>query len=91
MAAIHDLIRQIDDPQLRSRLTSEWAAATRHRKFGLVFERHLPEVLPMFDAKPKRGDLACLRQGSLAKVGSSAESVGDYGRFAACVGLTVRN
>lgn len=66
MAAIHDLIRQIDDVRLRERIASEWAAASRQRKFGLVFERHLPELLPMHGIKPKRGDLVCRKQGSLS-------------------------
>ena len=43
MSAIHDLINQIDDPRLRERLTAEWASALQDKKFGLVFEHHLPE------------------------------------------------
>ena len=33
MAAIHDLINQIDDPLLRERLLREWQTAIRDRKF----------------------------------------------------------
>jgi len=46
MAAFHDLIAQEADPRQRERLTAKWARATRERKFGLVFEDHLPELLP---------------------------------------------
>ena len=68
MAAIHDLISQVQDPRLRERLTAEWAAASQHKKFGLVFEEHLPELLPLYGAKPRRGDLVCRRQGALKDV-----------------------
>ena len=56
MAAIHDLINQIDDLLLRDRLLREWQTAIRDRKFGLVFEEHLPELLPLPKARPRRGD-----------------------------------
>ncbi len=65
MAAIHDLLNQITDPKLRERITREWEAATRHKKFGLVFEQHLPEVVPIYSAKPRKGDLVAKRSGSL--------------------------
>ncbi len=68
MAAIHDLIAQISDPRLRERLAAEWASASREQKFGLVFEDHLPELLPLYAAKPRRGDLVCRRQGPLSEV-----------------------
>jgi hypothetical protein len=54
LSAIHDLIVQIS---LRERLAAEWATASQGKKFGLVFEDHLPELLPLYGAKPKRGDL----------------------------------
>ncbi len=47
MSAIHDLIAQVSDPRLRQRLSTEWAVAAKHKKFGLVFEDHLPELLPL--------------------------------------------
>lgn len=57
MASVHDLIDQIDDKRLRERLHAELRASARGRKFGLVFESHLPELLPLPKAKPRRGDL----------------------------------
>ena len=65
MAAIHDLIAQIGDARLRERLAAEWAKATREKKFGLVFEDHLPELLPCPKARPRKGDLVCPRGGAL--------------------------
>lgn len=64
MAAIHDLIAQIGDERLRQRLATEWARATRERMFGLVFEDHLPELLPLPKARPRKGDLVAPRGGS---------------------------
>ncbi len=57
MSAVSDLISQIGDARLRERLASEWAAATQHKKFGLVFEDHLPELVPLFGVRARRGDL----------------------------------
>jgi adenine-specific DNA-methyltransferase len=68
LSAIHDLIGQIRDPRLRERLAAEWKAASTGKKFGLVFEDHLPELLPLSKAKPHRGDLVCRRQGVLKEV-----------------------
>lgn len=45
MAAIEDLIRQIADPRLRDQLAAEVAQLKSQKKFGLVFEEHLPELL----------------------------------------------
>jgi len=68
LSAIHDLIAQISDPRLRERLAAEWATASQDKKFGLVFEDHLPELLPLYNAKPRRGDLVCRRHGPLKDV-----------------------
>jgi len=68
LSAIHDLIDQIGDPRLRERLAAEWKAASTGKKFGLVFEDHLPELLPLPKSKPRRGDLLCRRQGALKDI-----------------------
>ena len=43
MAQLDDLIRQIEDPALRERIQKEVNKMTKQKKFGLVFEEHLPE------------------------------------------------
>lgn len=60
MAAVDDLIAQVPDARLRERLTQEWAEASQGRKFGLVFEQHLPELLVMPRAKPRAGSRVCM-------------------------------
>lgn len=68
MSAIDSLIAQISDPRLRERLAAEWDNAKKEKKFGLVFEDHLPELLPLHGAKPRKGDLVCRRKGALKDV-----------------------
>jgi len=55
MAAIHGLLKQIADPALRSRLEEEYARITQDKKFGLVFEEHIPECTPLYGVPVKRG------------------------------------
>lgn len=55
-------------PRLRERLAAEWASASKEKKFGLVFEDHMPELLPLYKAKPRRGDLVRRREGPLKDV-----------------------
>jgi adenine-specific DNA-methyltransferase len=44
MAYIDKLLDQVDDPELRTRLTGAVDALRKGRKFGLVFEEHIPET-----------------------------------------------
>lgn len=49
MAAIHDLLAQIQDKELRERIENEVSRLTKTKKFGLVFEQHLPECTALYD------------------------------------------
>ena len=51
LAAIDDLIAQIEDKALRARLKEEADRLRREKKFGLVFEEHLPELTPIYSAE----------------------------------------
>lgn len=55
MAAIHDLLAQIQDEALRERIEKEVNKISKTKKFGLVFEEHLPECAPLFDMPVKNG------------------------------------
>jgi adenine-specific DNA-methyltransferase len=55
MAAINDLIARIQDPELRLRLEKEVKELTKHKKFGLVFENHAPEMTLLYDYPIRRG------------------------------------
>jgi len=54
MAELDDLVGQVEDPELRRALESAARTLKRQQRFGLVFERHIPEVgiLPRFPIQP---------------------------------------
>jgi adenine-specific DNA-methyltransferase len=54
MARLEDLIKDIADPSLRNQIAGEVEKLKARKKFGLVFEEHLPEVvqLPGLVVKP---------------------------------------
>ena len=63
MAAINDLIDRISDPELRRRISDEVARMQQQKKFGLVFEEHLPEATPLYDVPIKRKSLVAEKDG----------------------------
>lgn len=54
MARLEDLIKDIADPHLRNQIAGEVSKLKVRKKFGLMFEGHLPEVvrLPGLPVKP---------------------------------------
>ena len=66
MAAIHDLLAQVQDDALRARLEQEINKLTKQKKFGLVFEEHLPECTPLYDVSVKRGSSVAKKTGSVS-------------------------
>jgi len=82
MAKIEDLIAQIPDERLRKGIAAEVKALKKTKKFGLVFEEHLPETvrLPKLPVKP--GELVALKRESgnqLWRVKSIEKSVLECG------------
>ena len=63
MAAINDLINQIDNPELRSRIEAELNRMNKQKKFGLVFEDHLPESVRLYDLPVKKNSLVVEKNG----------------------------
>ena len=61
MAAIDDLINQISDKALRDRIRKETNRLQHNKKFGLVFEEHLPECTPLYDVKVKVGSKVAVK------------------------------
>ena len=45
MAQLEDLIQDIADPRLRAQIASEVGKLKARKKFGRVFEQHLPETV----------------------------------------------
>ena len=64
MALLQDLIKQVDDPELRERILMEVNKLNKQKKFGLVFEEHLPECTPLYDVRIKRGSKVALKAGT---------------------------
>ena len=63
MAAINDLIGQIQDPELRAQIEREVSKLAKQKKFGLVFEEHLPECTPLYDVPVRRGRMVARKTG----------------------------
>ena len=68
MAALDDLISQIPDESLRERIRAEVQRANRQKKFGLVFEEHLPEATPLYDIPVKRGSVVAKKDGQVTDI-----------------------
>lgn len=61
MARIEDEIGKIPDPVLRATLFEEVKKLKTEKRFGLVFEEHLPELVPVYGAKVKARSLVARR------------------------------
>ncbi len=68
VSAIDDLIAQIEDKVLRERLKIEADRITKEKKFGLVFEEHLPELTPLYNAEICPGSRVAKRGGDLSEL-----------------------
>lgn len=63
MAVINDLIDRISDPELRRRIKDEVVRLQQQKKFGLVFEEHLPEATPLYEVPIKVKSLVARKDG----------------------------
>ncbi len=68
MSSINDLLSQVTDAGLRTKLEAEINKLTRHKKFGLVFEDHLPERTPLFDIPVKKNSRVTLKNSKTSDV-----------------------
>jgi adenine-specific DNA-methyltransferase len=65
VALLQDLIKQVEDLELRERILREVDKMSKQKKFGLVFEEHLPECTPLYHVKIKRGSKVSLKTGKV--------------------------
>lgn len=63
MAEIHELIDRVADPELKAQLQAAVDKLAKQKKFGLVFEEHLPECTPLYEVPVKKGRLVSRKQG----------------------------
>ena len=68
MAALTDLINQVEDKALRERLLQEAERLSKQKKFGLVFEEHIPECTPLYGIGIKRGSTVAKKTGAINDV-----------------------
>lgn len=66
MAILDELVIQIADPDLRARIAAEVEKLAKQKKFGLVFEEHLPECTPLWDIPVKKGGKVALKAGQVS-------------------------
>ena len=77
MALLQDLIQQIDDPVLRERIMQETDKLIKQKKFGLVFEEHLPECTPLYDVSIRVGCKVALKTGYVSDIYTVLKIDGD--------------
>ncbi|MBP9058796.1 MAG: site-specific DNA-methyltransferase [Rhodoferax sp.] len=68
MARIEEKIAEIADPALRQSIGEEVAKLKKNTRFGLVFEEHQPEVVPIYGKRVKRGERVALKIGALSEI-----------------------
>jgi len=85
MAAITDLLQQINDPSLRKRLSKEVDRLSNNKKFGLVFEEHIPECTPLYNIPIKRGSTVARKTGKINQIYTVKKVIGDS---CLCVNMT---
>lgn len=66
MAAINELINQIENAELRERIREEVNKMAKQKTYGLVFEEHLPECTPLWDIPVKKGSKVALKAGQVS-------------------------
>lgn len=61
MALIDDLVTRIEDTELRQRIKKELGKMSKQKKFGLVFEDHLPEFTPLHKTDIRVGNTVAIK------------------------------
>ena len=87
MAAIHDLLAQVQDQALRERIEKEIDRLSKTKKFGLVFEEHMPECTLLYDVPVKKGATVAKKNGLVNDV---YEVYDTNGNIANCVNRVTR-
>jgi adenine-specific DNA-methyltransferase len=64
---IQELLNEIRDPRLKERLSAAVGQLRKTKKFGLVFEEHLPELLPIYSAKIRSHARVARKDGRLTE------------------------
>ncbi len=68
MAVIDDLLAKIGDEALRTRIAQEVEKLSKQKKFGLVFEEHIPECTPLYDCPYKVGSRVAQKESAISDI-----------------------
>ncbi len=68
MAEIHELIDRVTDPGLKAQLQAAVDKLAKQKKFGLVFEEHLPECTPLYEVPVKKGRMVSRKRGETSEL-----------------------
>lgn len=82
MSVLTELVSQIEDRTLRERIQEEVNRLAKQKKFGLVFEEHLPECTPLYDVPVKKGSLVAPKK--LGKINDIYRVIDIDGNIAHC-------
>ena len=66
--ALDALIDRIPDEALRGQIREALKKQNQQKKFGLVFEEHLPECTPLYDIPVKKGRLVARKKGNINEI-----------------------
>ena len=66
MAALNELIERVENPELREQIQAAVNKLIKQKKFGLVFEEHLPECTPLYEIPVRKGSKAALKSGKVS-------------------------
>lgn len=67
MAELHELIGKIENPELRAQIQTAADRLVKQKKFGLVFEEHLPECTPLYGVPVRKGKRVSLKNGKVSE------------------------
>ena len=68
MERLQGLIQRIEDQTLCQQIREEVDKLTKQKKFGLVFEEHLPECTPLYDVEVKKDSKVALKTGEASDI-----------------------
>ncbi len=77
MSRLSDLIAKIENPELRAQIEEAANQALKQKKFGLVFEEHLPECTPLYGVPVRKGKRVSLKSGKVSETYTVLKIDGD--------------
>ncbi len=67
MAELHELIAKIENPELRAQIQEAARKLFEQKRFGLVFEDHMPECTPLYEIPVRKGSKVSLKAGKVSE------------------------